>query len=42
MGALEGLRVLEFSEFITGPYCGKLMANLGAKHQQDCNKLIKL
>jgi crotonobetainyl-CoA:carnitine CoA-transferase CaiB-like acyl-CoA transferase len=30
MGALNGLKVLEFSEFISGPYCGKLMADLGA------------
>jgi CoA:oxalate CoA-transferase len=31
MGALDGLKVLEFSEFITGPYCGKLVADLGAE-----------
>ena len=31
MGALDGLKVLEFSEFITGPYCGKLLADLGAE-----------
>lgn len=31
MGALDDLKVLEFSEFITGPYCGKLMADLGAE-----------
>jgi CoA:oxalate CoA-transferase len=30
MGALDGLKVLEFSEFISGPYCGKLMADLSA------------
>jgi crotonobetainyl-CoA:carnitine CoA-transferase CaiB-like acyl-CoA transferase len=30
-GALEGLKVLELSEFISGPYCGKLMADLGAE-----------
>jgi crotonobetainyl-CoA:carnitine CoA-transferase CaiB-like acyl-CoA transferase len=29
-GALDGLKVLEFSEFISGPYCGKTMADLGA------------
>jgi crotonobetainyl-CoA:carnitine CoA-transferase CaiB-like acyl-CoA transferase len=28
--ALEGIKVLEFSDFISGPYCGKLLANLGA------------
>lgn len=28
--ALDGLKVLEYSEFISGPYCGKLMADLGA------------
>jgi CoA:oxalate CoA-transferase len=31
MGALDGLKVLEFSEFISGPYCGKLLADLGAE-----------
>jgi crotonobetainyl-CoA:carnitine CoA-transferase CaiB-like acyl-CoA transferase len=31
MGALDGLKVLEFGEFITGPYCGKLLADLGAE-----------
>jgi CoA:oxalate CoA-transferase len=30
MGALGDLKVLEFSEFITGPYCGKMLADLGA------------
>ncbi len=30
-GALEGLKVLEYSDFISGPYCGKLMADLGAE-----------
>jgi len=29
-GALNGLKVLEFSEFISGPYCSKMMADLGA------------
>ncbi|MFC1986939.1 CaiB/BaiF CoA transferase family protein [Chloroflexota bacterium] len=29
--ALSGLKVLEYSEFISGPYCGKLLANLGAE-----------
>jgi crotonobetainyl-CoA:carnitine CoA-transferase CaiB-like acyl-CoA transferase len=28
--ALDGIKVLEFSDFISGPYCGKLLANLGA------------
>jgi crotonobetainyl-CoA:carnitine CoA-transferase CaiB-like acyl-CoA transferase len=28
--ALTGIKVLEFSEFISGPYCGKLLANMGA------------
>jgi CoA:oxalate CoA-transferase len=31
MGALNGLKVLELSEFISGPYGGKLMADLGAE-----------
>jgi crotonobetainyl-CoA:carnitine CoA-transferase CaiB-like acyl-CoA transferase len=30
-GALKGLKVLEFGEFISVPYCGKLMADLGAE-----------
>jgi crotonobetainyl-CoA:carnitine CoA-transferase CaiB-like acyl-CoA transferase len=29
-GALAGLKLLELSEFVSGPYCGKLMADLGA------------
>jgi crotonobetainyl-CoA:carnitine CoA-transferase CaiB-like acyl-CoA transferase len=29
--ALEDIKVLEFSDFISGPYCGKLLANLGAE-----------
>jgi crotonobetainyl-CoA:carnitine CoA-transferase CaiB-like acyl-CoA transferase len=31
LGALNGLKVLELSEFISGPYCGKMMADLGAE-----------
>jgi len=31
MGALSGLKVVEWSEFISGPYCGKLLADLGAE-----------
>ncbi|MFH1381629.1 MAG: CoA transferase [Chloroflexota bacterium] len=30
-GALTGLKVIEFGEFISGPYCGKLLADLGAE-----------
>ena len=30
-GALTGLKVLEYSEFISGPYCGKMLADLGAE-----------
>jgi CoA:oxalate CoA-transferase len=29
--ALSDLRVLEYSHFISGPYCGKLLADLGAE-----------
>ncbi|MDD5038601.1 MAG: CoA transferase, partial [Dehalococcoidales bacterium] len=29
--ALSGLKVLEYGEFISGPYCGKLLADLGAE-----------
>lgn len=29
-GALSGLKVVEYGEFISGPYCGKLFADLGA------------
>lgn len=30
-GALSGLRVLELAEGVSGPYCGKLLAGLGAE-----------
>jgi crotonobetainyl-CoA:carnitine CoA-transferase CaiB-like acyl-CoA transferase len=29
--ALSGLKVLEWADFIAGPYCGKLLADLGAE-----------
>ncbi len=29
--ALSGLRVVEYSEFVAGPYCGRLLAGLGAE-----------
>ncbi len=29
--ALEGVRVLEYCDMIAGPYCGKLLADLGAE-----------
>jgi CoA:oxalate CoA-transferase len=29
--ALSDVKVLEFSDFISGPYCGKLLANMGAQ-----------
>jgi len=29
-GALSGLKVLEFATMVSGPYCGKLLADLGA------------
>ncbi|MEK7878335.1 MAG: CoA transferase, partial [candidate division NC10 bacterium] len=28
---LEGLRVLELGQFISAPYCGKLLADMGAE-----------
>jgi CoA:oxalate CoA-transferase len=29
--ALSDVKVLEFSDFISGPYCGKLLSNMGAQ-----------
>jgi CoA:oxalate CoA-transferase len=29
--ALSGLKVVEYSQFVSGPYCGKLLADLGAE-----------
>lgn len=29
--ALEGVKVLEFASFVSGPYCSKLLADLGAE-----------
>jgi len=31
MGALTGTTVLEYASFIAGPYCGRLLADLGAE-----------
>jgi CoA:oxalate CoA-transferase len=28
--ALSGIKVIEFSDFVCGPYCGKLLADMGA------------
>ena len=30
-GMLEGIKVIEYGHLITGPYCGKLLADLGAE-----------
>jgi CoA:oxalate CoA-transferase len=30
-GALDGLKVLEYCDMVAGPYCGKLLADLGAE-----------
>src|SRR5690606_33622869 len=30
MGALEGIRVVDFSKFLPGPYCTWLLADMGA------------
>ncbi len=30
-GALQGITVLEYAEMVSGPYCAKLMADLGAE-----------
>ncbi len=29
--ALSGIKVLEYAQFVSGPYCAKLMADLGAE-----------
>ena len=29
-GALQGVRVIDFGRFIAGPYCGMLLADMGA------------
>jgi len=28
---LSGLKVLEYGDFVSAPYCGKLLADLGAE-----------
>ncbi len=30
MGALEGIRVIELGQAVSGPYCAKLFADFGA------------
>jgi crotonobetainyl-CoA:carnitine CoA-transferase CaiB-like acyl-CoA transferase len=30
-GALQGIRVVEWGNLVSGPYCGKLLAELGAE-----------
>ena len=30
-GVLEGIRVLDFGRYIAGPFCGMLLADIGAE-----------
>ncbi|MEE3292288.1 MAG: CoA transferase, partial [Pseudomonadota bacterium] len=30
-GVLEGIRILDFGRYIAGPFCGMLLADMGAE-----------
>ena len=31
VGVLEGIRILDFGRYIAGPFCGMLLADMGAE-----------
>ena len=41
-GALDGIKVLEFASYVSGPFAGMLLSDLGAEVGLNFGKVISL